>query len=189
MGRGTVRGTAVGTGIGITEEHRALAHSVRGWLARAAPPGEVRELLDAGSPAAPGARPAHWKALVAQGLTGIHLPEGYGGGGGGLLDLAVVLEEAAYASLPGPYLATTLTSAVLHQVVAAEAGASAAHRSSGARGGATVTVTAETLAGVLRELAAGDRTAALALAPGTLTATPAEGEGGGAVPRGQLPQH
>ncbi|MEU5556520.1 acyl-CoA dehydrogenase [Streptomyces globisporus] len=173
MGRGTVRGTAVGTGIGITEEHRALAHSVRGWLARAAPPGEVRELLDAGSPAAPGARPAHWKALVAQGLTGIHLPEGYGGGGGGLLDLAVVLEEAAYASLPGPYLATTLTSAVLHRVVAAQAGASAAHRSSGAGGGATVT--AETLAGVLRELAAGDRTAALALAPGTLTATPVEG--------------
>ncbi|MFJ9318881.1 acyl-CoA dehydrogenase [Streptomyces globisporus] len=173
MGRGTVRGTAVGTGIGITEEHRALAHSVRGRLARAAPPGEVRELLDAGSPAAPGARPAHWKALVAQGLTGIHLPEGYGGGGGGLLDLAVVLEEAAYASLPGPYLATTLTSAVLHQAVAAEAGASAARRSSGAGGGATVT--AETPAGVLRELAAGDRTAALALAPGTLTATPAEG--------------
>ncbi|MEU3576425.1 acyl-CoA dehydrogenase [Streptomyces globisporus] len=169
MGRGTVRGTAVGTGIGITEEHRALAHSVRGWLARAAPPGEVRELLDAG--AAPGARPAHWKALVAQGLTGIHLPEGYGGGGGGLLDLAVVLEEAAYASLPGPYLATTLTSAVLHRVVAAQA--SAAHRSSGPGGGATVT--AETLAGVLRELAAGDRTAALALAPGTLTATPVEG--------------
>ncbi|MFH9494294.1 acyl-CoA dehydrogenase [Streptomyces globisporus] len=167
------RGTAVGTGIGITEEHRALAHSVRGWLARAAPPGEVRELLDAGSPAAPGARPAHWKALVAQGLTGIHLPEGYGGGGGGLLDLAVVLEEAAYASLPGPYLATTLTSAVLHRVVAAQAGASAAYRSSGAGGGATVT--AETLAGVLRELAAGDRTAALALAPGTLTATPVEG--------------
>ncbi|MEV7644853.1 acyl-CoA dehydrogenase [Streptomyces rubiginosohelvolus] len=163
MSRGTVRGTAVGTGIGITEEHRALARSVRGWLARAAPPDEVRALLDAGSPAAPGVRPAHWKALVAQGLTGIHLPEAYGGGGGGLLDLAVVLEEAAYASLPGPYLATTLTSAVLHQVEAAGAGASAG-------GGAPVT--AEALVGALRELAAGDRTAALALTPGTLTATP-----------------
>ncbi|WP_179893865.1 acyl-CoA dehydrogenase family protein, partial [Streptomyces sp. gb14] len=170
MGRGTVRGTAVGTGIGITEEHRALAHSVRGWLARAAPLGEVRELLDEGSPAAPGARPAHWKALVAQGLTGIHLPEGYEGGGGGLLDLAVVLEEAAYASLPGPYLATTLTSAVLHQVVAAGAGAPAGHRSSAAGAGAPA---AEELVGALRELAAGDRTAALALTPGTLTATPA----------------
>ncbi|MFI7326657.1 acyl-CoA dehydrogenase [Streptomyces rubiginosohelvolus] len=176
MGRGTVRGTAVGTGIGITEEHRALAHSVRGWLARAAPPGEVRELLDAGGPAAPGVRPAHWKALVAQGLTGVHLPEGYGGGGGGLLDLAVVLEEAAYASLPGPYLATVLTSAVLHQAVAAEAGAPAGHRPSAAGAGALIgsgaPVTAEASAGALRELAAGERTAALALTPGTLAATP-----------------
>ncbi|ALU93540.1 acyl-CoA dehydrogenase [Streptomyces globisporus C-1027] len=189
MGRGTVRGKAIGTGIGITEEHRALAHSVRGWLARAAPSGEVRELLDAGSPAAPGVRPAHWKALVAQGLTGVHLPEAYGGGGGGLLDLAVVLEEAAYASLPGPYLATTLTSAVLHQVVAAGAeepaghrssaggaGASAAHRSSAAGAealiGSGTPGTAEALAGALRELAEGERTAALALTPGTLAATP-----------------
>ncbi|MGW4035060.1 acyl-CoA dehydrogenase [Streptomyces sp. NPDC004778] len=174
MSRGTVRGTAVGTGIGITEEHRALAHSVRGCLARAAPPGEVRGLLDAEGPAAPGVRPAHWKALVAQGLTGVHLPEGYGGGGGGLLDLAVVLEEAAYASLPGPYLATVLTSAVLHQVVAAGAGAPSGRRSSG--GGAEAPVgpgtTVAALAGALRELAAGERTAALALTPGTLTATP-----------------
>ncbi|MGW3300802.1 acyl-CoA dehydrogenase [Streptomyces rubiginosohelvolus] len=189
MGRGTVRGKAIGTGIGITEEHRALAHSVRGWLARAAPSGEVRELLDAGSPAAPGVRSAHWKALVAQGLAGVHLPEAYGGGGGGLLDLAVVLEEAAYASLPGPYLATTLTSAVLHQVVAAGAeepaghrssaggaGASAAHRSSAAGAeeliGSGTPGTAEALAGALRELAEGERTAALALTPGTLAATP-----------------
>lgn len=147
-------GTGNGTGIGVTEEHRALAHSVRGWLARAAPPGDVRELLDAGSPAAPGVRPAHGEALAAQGLTGIHLPEVYGGGGGDLLDLAVVLEEAAYASLPGPYLTTTLTSAVLHRAVEHGAGA---------------------LGGPLRELAAGDRTAAVALTPGTLTATAAPG--------------
>ncbi|MFJ7527637.1 acyl-CoA dehydrogenase [Streptomyces griseus] len=154
MATGPGTGIRTGTGIGITEEHRALAHSVRGRLASAAPPGEVRALLDAGGPVVPGARPAHWKALAAQGLTGIHLPEAYGGGDGGLLDLAVVLEEAAYASLPGPYLATVLTSAVLRHAVAAGAGEQARP---------------------LRELAAGDRTAALALAPGTLTATPAEG--------------
>lgn len=47
----------IGTGIGITEEHRALAHSVRGWLARAAPPGEVRKLLDAGARPPPGCAP------------------------------------------------------------------------------------------------------------------------------------
>ncbi|MFG2609075.1 acyl-CoA dehydrogenase family protein [Streptomyces anulatus] len=144
-------GTGIGTGIGITEEHRALAHSVRGWLARAAPPGDVRKLLDAHGPATLGARPAHWEALAAQGLTGIHLPEAYGGGGGGLLDLAVVLEEAAYASLPGPYLATALVGAVLRRAVSPGTG------------------------DLLRALAAGDRTAAFALTPGTLTTTPAPG--------------
>ncbi|WP_137235222.1 acyl-CoA dehydrogenase [Streptomyces sp. BPSDS2] len=145
------KGTAIGTGIGITEEHRALAHSVRGWLARAAPPGEVRKLLDAEGPAASGVRPAHWEALAGQGLTGIHLPEAYGGGGGDLLALAVVLEEAAYGSLPGPYLATALVGAVLRRVVRPGTG------------------------DLLRALAAGDRTAAFALTPGTLTATPAPG--------------
>lgn len=141
----------IGTGIGITEEHRALAHSVRGWLARAVPPGEVRKLLDAEGPAAPGARPAHWEALAGQGLTGIHLPEEYGGGGGGLLDLAVVLEEAAHASLPGPCLATALVGEVVRRAAGPGAG------------------------DLIRGLASGDRTAALALTPGTLTATPAPG--------------
>ncbi|MFD3648180.1 acyl-CoA dehydrogenase [Streptomyces cyaneofuscatus] len=156
-------GTGIGTGIGITEEHRALAHSVRGWLARAVPPGEVRKLLDAGSPAPCGVRPAYWEALAGQGLTGIHLPEEYGGGGGGLLDLAVVLEEAAYGSLPGPYLATALTGAVVRRA----AGAGAGHLVRGPL--------RDLVRDLLRGLAAGERTAALALAPGTLTATPADG--------------
>ncbi|MFI1841208.1 acyl-CoA dehydrogenase [Streptomyces microflavus] len=141
----------IGTGIGITEEHRALAHSVRGWLARAVPSGEVRKLLEAGGPAASGVRPAHWEALAGQGLTGIHLPEEYGGGGGGLLDLAVVLEEAAHASLPGPFLATALVGAVVRRAAGPGTG------------------------DLIRGLASGDRTAALALTPGTLTATPAPG--------------
>ncbi|MFJ3398372.1 acyl-CoA dehydrogenase [Streptomyces microflavus] len=141
----------IGTGIGITEEHRTLAHSVRGWLARAVPSGEVRKLLDAGGPAASGVRPAHWDALAGQGLTGIHLPEEYGGGGGGLLDLAVVLEEAAHASLPGPFLATALVGAVVRRAAGPGTG------------------------DLIRGLASGDRTAALALTPGTLTATPAPG--------------
>ncbi|CAM5505127.1 Acyl-CoA dehydrogenase OS=Streptomyces microflavus OX=1919 GN=G3I39_29500 PE=3 SV=1 [Streptomyces microflavus] len=97
---------------GITEEHRALAHSGRGWLARAAPPGEVRKLLE-GGPGRPRGAPRPLEVLAGQGLTGIHLPEEYGGGGGGLLDLAVVLEEAAHASLPGPCLATALVGEVV----------------------------------------------------------------------------
>lgn len=149
----------IGTGIGITEEHRALAHSVRGWLARAVPSGEVRRLLDAEGSVPCGVRPAHWKGLAGQGLTGIHLPEEYGGGGGGVLDLAVVVEEAAYGSLPGPYLATALVGTVLGRVAGSEAGRCLADQASD---------TGE----LLRSIAAGGRTAALALTSGTLTATP-----------------
>ncbi|NUS88905.1 MAG: acyl-CoA dehydrogenase, partial [Streptomyces sp.] len=98
-------------GIAITEDQRELARAVRGWAARAVPPEEVRKLLDA--PAGGAGRPAYWDGLAAQGLLGPHLPEAYGGGGGGLLDLAVVLEETGQAVLPGPYLPTVLASAVL----------------------------------------------------------------------------
>ncbi|MEU1332113.1 acyl-CoA dehydrogenase [Streptomyces sp. NPDC005865] len=118
-------------GIGITREQRELASAVRGWIARAVPPEEVRRLLDAvpepppgtsgGGPLPGRGRPAHWDGLAGQGLLGVHLPEEYGGGGGGLLDLAVVLEEAARAALPGPLAASSLASLVLHRAGAGEA--------------------------------------------------------------------
>ncbi|MFD0021594.1 acyl-CoA dehydrogenase [Streptomyces sp. NPDC058382] len=144
-------------GIGITEEHRELAQAVRGWLARTVPPGEIRKLLDADAPAATGARPAYWDGLAEQGLLGIHLPEEYGGGGGGLLDLAVVLEEAGRAALPGPYPVSSLASAVLH-----------ASRATATGPGARETD------GLLRDLAAGRRIAAVALGPGSVTAVEQE---------------
>ncbi|MER5745759.1 acyl-CoA dehydrogenase [Streptomyces sp. NPDC002225] len=130
-------------GIGITEEHRELARAVRGRLARAVPPEEIRALLDADTPGTPGARPKYWDGLAEQGLLSLHLPEEHGGDGGRLLDLAVVLEEAGRAALPGPYQATSLASTVL-----AESGPP----------------------GLARALAAGERIGAVALGPGTLTA-------------------
>ncbi|MFI9624470.1 acyl-CoA dehydrogenase [Streptomyces sp. NPDC052042] len=135
-------------GIGISEEHRELAQAVRGWLARSVPPEEVRKLLEAEAPMAPGVRPGYWDGLVEQGLLAVHLPEKYGGGGGRLLDLTVVLEETGRAALPGALLASVLASAVLH---AAGVGAP------------------------VRELASGRRVGAVALGPGTLTAEEREG--------------
>lgn len=132
-------------GIGITQEHRDLADSVRRWLARAVPPEAVRKLLDGTEE---GRRPACWDSAAAQGLHGIHLPEEYGGGGGTLLDLAVVLEGAGRAALPGPYLPSVLASEVLR------------------RGGQGRFVAA---------LAAGERIGAVALGAGTLIATPVDG--------------
>lgn len=100
-------------GIAITHEQRELARSVRGLLARAVPPEDVRKELDAPEPAT--GRPGYWDTLAGQGLLGLHLPEEYGGGGGDLGDLAVVVEEAAGALLPGPYLPSVLAAEVLHR--------------------------------------------------------------------------
>ncbi|MGW7110134.1 acyl-CoA dehydrogenase [Streptomyces xanthophaeus] len=92
-------------GIGITQEQRELAEAVRGWVARAVPPEEVRKLLD--TPPQTGSRPAYWDGLAASGLLEPHLD------GGTLLDLAVVVEEAARAALPGAYLPSALASVLL----------------------------------------------------------------------------
>ncbi|MFI7104349.1 acyl-CoA dehydrogenase [Streptomyces sp. NPDC050161] len=100
-------------GIGITQEQRDLAVAARGWVARTVPPEEVRKLLDTSPPHR--GRPAHWDALAAQGLLGLHLPEAVGGGGGTLLDMAVVLEELGAAAFPGPYLPSALAAELLRR--------------------------------------------------------------------------
>jgi alkylation response protein AidB-like acyl-CoA dehydrogenase len=41
-----------------------------------------------------------WNAIAAQGFLGVHLPEEYGGGGGGITELSVVCEEIAAQGCP-----------------------------------------------------------------------------------------
>ncbi|GAA3174045.1 MULTISPECIES: acyl-CoA dehydrogenase [Streptomyces] len=136
-------------GIGITQDQRDLAEAVRGWAARAVPPEAVRATVDAGETGkASRERPAHWGELAAQGLLGLHLPERAGGGGGTALDLAVALEELGAALFPGPYPGSVLAAELLH------------------RGGADDLAAA---------LATGDRIGAVALGPGSLTATATPG--------------
>ncbi|MGW1865179.1 acyl-CoA dehydrogenase [Streptomyces mauvecolor] len=132
-------------GIAITQEQRELAEAVRGWLARAVPVEEVRKLLDA--PEAAGARPLFWDGLAEQGLLGIHLGDEFGGGG--LPELAVVLEEAGRGLLPGPYLPGVLAAELLRRAGRHE--------------------------GLVADIAEGRRTAAVALGAGTLTAVGCEG--------------
>ncbi|QES50362.1 acyl-CoA dehydrogenase [Streptomyces venezuelae] len=129
-------------GIGITAEQQELAEAVRGWVARAVPPEEVRKLLD--SPPRTGVRPAWWDAMAAQGLLAPHLE------GGTLLDLAVVVEQAARGALPGPYLPNALASVLLD------------------RGGAGELAAA---------LSDGSRIGAVALGSGGMTAVAVEGGG------------
>ncbi|MFD8739387.1 acyl-CoA dehydrogenase [Streptomyces sp. NPDC059618] len=173
-------------GIAVTPEQRELAESVRGWIARAVPAGEVRKLLDS-----PGAgRPPFWDALAAQGLLAVHLPEGLGGGGGDLVDLAVVVEEAARAALPGPFVANALAAAVLaaeHEGGAGESGESGQFGEvsesrqagqavqSGEGGGSAGSVRGDGRADLVRALARGERIGAVAFGTGSLTARPVDG--------------
>jgi acyl-CoA dehydrogenase len=62
------------------------------------------------------AGPGAWVRLTGElGLTGLAVPECYGGAGAGLAEVAVAVEETGRVLLPVPYLSTALTGAVLSE--------------------------------------------------------------------------
>lgn len=99
--------------LGLTEDHQALAGTVRSWVKRHCPPEVVRaaaEGADSGT--------AHYAAklapsLAAHGVLGLHLRDDHGGQGFGLLELAIALEELGRALAPGAFLPTVVASAAL----------------------------------------------------------------------------
>jgi alkylation response protein AidB-like acyl-CoA dehydrogenase len=95
--------------IGIGDDHEELRRTVRRWVETRCPPAVPRALLDAASESLP----EFWEELARQGWLGIHVAEEYGGQGFGLMELAVVVEELARATVPGPVLGTMLAAAVL----------------------------------------------------------------------------
>ncbi len=95
--------------IALSDEHEEQRRSAKRWLATHCPPDVPRAVLDAD---AESIQPV-WKELAAQGWLGIHLPEEFGGQGFGLFELAVLLEETGWSVLPGPFLPTVVTSALL----------------------------------------------------------------------------
>ncbi len=97
-------------GIALTEDQLAFAGSVRAFVAKNAPTTATR--LEFESLAA-GTLTSSWNDMATQGLLGVHLPEQFGGGGGELIDLAVLLEEAARGVMPGPLLPSVIASALL----------------------------------------------------------------------------
>ncbi|AXK34938.1 acyl-CoA dehydrogenase [Streptomyces armeniacus] len=165
-------------GIAITQEQQALAETVRDWAAHAVPPEAPHRAPDTSTGAA---RPPYRDGLARLGLPGLRAPEAYGGGGGTVADLAVALEETGRALLPGPYVPTVLAVELLLRGAqpgpgdAADAGRppepSRAVRAVRSR--------------LVRQLAEGARTAAVALGTGSLTAEPAPD--GGHVLHGTAP--
>jgi alkylation response protein AidB-like acyl-CoA dehydrogenase len=95
--------------IAISDEHRALAHSVADFLTNHQSRAAARGLLDAEADA----RPPFWAELGGLGLLGLHVPEEHGGSGYGLPETLVVAEQMGRYLAPGPFIPTVITSAVL----------------------------------------------------------------------------
>ena len=130
--------------IALTSDQTDLAEAVAGFTARHA---DVSATRAAFGKIASGEPQSSWQALVEQRLHAIHLPEWAGGDGASLMELAVVLEQAAFGLLPGPLLPTVVAS----QLIAAHA--------------------PQALAGRLLPALAGGATAASAVAATGLRAT------------------
>jgi alkylation response protein AidB-like acyl-CoA dehydrogenase len=90
--------------IAISDEHVALAETVRKFAAQHISPAVMRS-YDA----------TFWNDLASLGWLGLHLPENAGGSGFGLVEAAIVLEELGRACAPGAMLPTMWASALIHR--------------------------------------------------------------------------
>jgi len=91
----------------FTPEQEEFRTSLRRALEARSPTKEVRRLMATEA----GYEREGWQKLNQElGLTAIHIPEAYGGGGFGQADLAIVLEEMGRGLLCAPFLSTVLAS-------------------------------------------------------------------------------
>ena len=94
----------------FTAEQDDLRRSLRRFLEQRSPATEVRRLMATDE----GYDPEVWKRLSAElGLTGLAVPEEFGGAGCGQVELTVVFEEMGRVVLCAPFLATTLATVAL----------------------------------------------------------------------------
>jgi alkylation response protein AidB-like acyl-CoA dehydrogenase len=91
----------------LSDEQAALVHLVATVAERFSAPGAVREHEGIGF------SPELWRQLVAIGAPAIALPEACGGGGAGLLDLALVVELLGRHVAPAPLVEHAVASRLL----------------------------------------------------------------------------
>lgn len=96
---------------GFNEEQDLLRTEVRKFVAGQCPMEEVRKLMVTDE----GYSPALWQQLVELGVTGLIVPEEFGGAGLGLLDLVVVLEETGRGLFPSPLVSCALAASAIVQ--------------------------------------------------------------------------
>src|SRR5882724_10721214 len=87
---------------GLSESQQILKDNARKFFAGECPITEVRRLME--TPTAYDA--GLWAKMAEQGFTGIISPEEFGGLGLGKVELILLMEEAGFALLPGPFFST-----------------------------------------------------------------------------------
>ncbi len=90
--------------LSLSERQQMLKTSAREFMEKEYPWQKVQEVLD--TPAS--FTPETQKQVAGLGWTGLPFPEDFGGAGGDLIDLAVLLEEIGRGLLPVPYTSTVL---------------------------------------------------------------------------------
>ncbi len=102
----------------FTSEQEEFRSVLRRFLGEKSPPTVVRRLMETEA----GWERENWRELnQLLGLTGVHIPEAYGGQGFGLVELGIVLEEMGRALLCAPYFASIALAATAIMNVGTEA--------------------------------------------------------------------
>ncbi len=92
---------------GLSESQQILKDTARKFFAGECPMASVRKLMETET----AYDAALWAKLAEQGFTGIIVPEEFGGMGLGKVELILLMEEAGYALLPGPFFSTVALAA------------------------------------------------------------------------------
>ncbi|MFL6387718.1 MAG: acyl-CoA dehydrogenase family protein [Terriglobales bacterium] len=87
---------------GLSESQQILKDTARKFFAGESPIATVRKAMETDT----AYDAALWTKLAEQGFTGIIAPEEFGGMGLGKVELILLMEEAGYALLPGPFFST-----------------------------------------------------------------------------------
>lgn len=98
--------------LALTDDHRALADTAADVLTRRDARGGARALLESPDESLP----SWWNEVAQLGWLGLHVPEEHGGSGYSLEELAIVVEQFGRAVAPGPFVPTTIASALLTAV-------------------------------------------------------------------------
>ena len=83
--------------LGLTEEQQFVRDTFSTLFGKEAAPASVRAAEPLGHD------PALWSQMIATGALGVGVPEEVGGGGGGILELALIAEEAGRRVVPIPF--------------------------------------------------------------------------------------